>query len=175
MNHGKFPEHHLWMHHKQHRISLFMDYVHELDEIAKQETVDEEEIIRNCITCMTTDHFNWQDIQCEGEIVGFLITAVYPECHPDCDHFIVESYVQPQYRHKGLMSQTVRNFVKQNPGKYCMVILNLNEYAKGFWAHLFSEMNYAPMTLREVPNTFQANITQYGFQPNLTEKEKENE
>lgn len=146
------------------RRELYWDYLMELEIIKGEKWKESSEEMRGwCESFLTENHYDWIDIECNGIIVGFLIMAVEPDCHPDCDYFVCQSYVKPSYRHQGLMSEAVREYERIHSGtKYCMFILNKNRYAYKFWHNLFKEMGYDEMDLRHVIE-LKHGESQYGF------------
>lgn len=104
----------------------------------------------------------WIDINCGDELVGFLIVVQAPNCHPDADYFVEQAYIIPSHRNHGVMSSVVDSFVQEQPGKYCLFILNRNEKAKKFWNDAFAGAGYVPCYLRDVGATHDG-IEQYGY------------
>ena len=86
-----------------------------------------------------------------------------PNCHPDADFFIQESYIKPKFRKQGLMTATVSKFIKEHEGVYCLFILNNNVNAYQFWHNIFPKLNYHPYELYVCTGI--DICTQYGFAP----------
>lgn len=147
------------------RHSLYADYIKDLEAIKGKPFPDTDEEKRQwCQDYIDQNHCNWIDITQDGLIVGFLIICTFPECHPDCDYFISQSYVHPDYRKHHLMTNAVHKFVTEHTGNYCLMILKRNDYAKRFWFNLFQDLNYKPLDLRIVCEMEEDEI-QYGFTP----------
>lgn len=104
----------------------------------------------------------WIDINCEDELVGFLIVVQAPNCHPDADYFVEQAYVKPSHRGQGVMSSVLDSFVQENAGIYCLFILKENVKAKKFWDDAFAGAGYVPCFLRDVGAAY-AGIEQYGY------------
>lgn len=98
-------------------------------------------------------------------LCGFLAIGFRDNCHPDCDYFISQTYVEPGHRRKGLMSAFFKQWLDEHKGaKLCMFIIDNNEIAKKFWFSLMPSIGYEPMYLTEVlpPDGYS---TQYGWRP----------
>ena len=96
---------------------------------------------------------------------GFLAIGFRDNCHPDCDYFISQTYVESNHRRKGLMSAFFKQWLDEHKGAtLCMFIIDKNEGAKKFWFKLMPELGYEPMKLSDVlpPDGY---TTQYGWQP----------
>lgn len=57
----------------------------------------------------------------------------------DVDYFIIDSYIDPQYRHRGLMSKAMIDYCYHNRGKYLYYVLSDNKIAIKFWQSLFMD------------------------------------
>lgn len=69
-----------------------------------------------------------------GELSGFMIVKNGASLNIEGYVFeIVEMYVVPEKRHKGLAMRCATNFLKTCKGKYILVILNTNIGALKFW------------------------------------------
>lgn len=93
----------------------------------------------------------WIDLSSDGEIIGFLITGWGEDCHPDCDYFIAQAYVNEKHRKKGIMSEAVKKYIESHPGKYCLLILKGNVHAQDYWDELFKEEGYTQVPLKLLP------------------------
>lgn len=82
-----------------------------------------------------------------NQLAGFLIIGESPNCHPDCDYFICQAYIKPEHRRKGLMTETLRKFIKEHPGTYCLDVLYGNVYARSFWFKFFKRAGYTDIDL----------------------------
>ena len=82
------------------------------------------------------------------QFFGFVIVGSHaPYSHPFSDYSICEAYVLPEYRKRGLMTSVVCSLVEECPGKYSLLVLDHNEYAKNFWSKVFASMRYVPYDL----------------------------
>lgn len=108
----------------------------------------------------------WVPVKLKSKEVGFFTVYQAPNCHPDCDFYIEDSYMMPEARNQGLMQKAVQKFVTENPGKYCLFIVDCNEPARHMWPAVFQKLGYAPLELRNVlPEKL--GITQYGWAPTV--------
>ena len=139
-------------------------YLKELEEIKGDKWQESEEEQKTwCDDYIKKSYYIWTDIRFMDQIVGFLITGVKPDCHPSCDYFICQSYVLPEYRNKGLMTDAVNKFVKLHLGRYCMIILKNNNYAKKFWDNRFEDLGYSRMKLLDI-GCLRKDEEQYGYE-----------
>ncbi len=137
------------------REKLYLQYIRELGNYTdyfKSENLSDEKIFYNARNLLpggeSEDHVEWLDIKYEGKIVGFLIMARSPLCHPSVDYFIYQTYVHPDYRKKGLMSSAIRSFMKNHPrAKYCIIISRNNKWALHFWQSFFHTLGYTTKPL----------------------------
>ena len=74
--------------------------------------------------------------------VGFFIIGIDESCHPDCDYFIAEAYIEKEYRGKGIMSVEVGKILRTLKGTYCLDVFHENKDAKEFWDRVFKENGY---------------------------------
>ena len=148
------------------RHKLYADYVKELEKIRNLPFPDSNAEKRKwCQDYLDNSYYNWIDIRDNNsEIIGFLIIGTKPDCHPDCDYFICQSYIIPENREHHFMTNTVYEFVTNHKGKYCLMILDSNEYANNFWFKLFKDLGCKPMALPIVTD-MEFDETQYGFEP----------
>ena len=146
-------------------FSLFCEYLRELDQIVGQAPQTPSEDFAYYEEIISSDCTEWIDIWAYGERfpVGFLIVSREPNCHPDADFFIQESYIKPKFRKQGLMTATVSKFIKEHEGVYCLFILNNNVNAYQFWHNIFPKLNYHPYELYVCTGI--DICTQYGFAP----------
>lgn len=150
------------------RHALYAQYVKDLEEIKGFPFPDLPSTkFQWCQDYLDQPYYEWIDIVSDDTVVGFLIIGKAPDCHPDCDYFICQSYVSKEYRHHFLMTNTVTNFVNSHTGKYCLMILKTNDYAKQFWFNLFNDLGYEPLSLPIVTEMEHDEI-QYGFTPRIS-------
>ena len=67
--------------------------------------------------------------------VGFLILGNPP--HPDCDFYIQDAYIIPEYQGHGTMSKLIRSLPV---GRYSLFVLENNIRAQTFWKHIFGRV-----------------------------------
>jgi predicted acetyltransferase len=106
----------------------------------------------------------WVPVKLKTKEVGFFTVYQAPNCHPDTNYYIEDSFVIPEARNQGLMQKAIQKFVKDNPGKYCLFILDNNEPAKHMWNAVFEGLGYQPLELCQVMPQ-KDGITQYGWGP----------
>lgn len=108
----------------------------------------------------------WVPVKLKSKEVGFFTVYQAPNCHPDCDFYIEDSYVIPEARNQGLMQKAVQKFITENPGKYCLFIVDCNEPARHMWPAVFQKLGYESL---ELPNVLpeKPGITQYGWAPTM--------
>lgn len=146
------------------RRKMFFDYLDELNAIEGLKPNSEAAKIAVYSEISSEPHTEWVDIFTEdGKPAGFLILGTPPNCHPDADLYIEESYIIPEHRRKGLMTRAVTNAIQiQRPKICCLIILNDNKKALRFWKNLFGQLDYKPCKLRDV-NATDPHCSQYGF------------
>lgn len=106
----------------------------------------------------------WVPVKIKTQEVGFFTVYQKPNCHPDADFYIQDAYMMPEARNQGLMQKAFQKFVKENPGKYCLFIVDNNEPARHMWPAVFEKLGYEPLELRDVLPK-KAGLTQYGWGP----------
>lgn len=76
----------------------------------------------------------WIDIYDEDQPVGFLIICFHGgDCHPEADYCIAQAFILEEHRRKGLMFNTVSEFLQSHKGIYTLDIIKGNEQAEWFW------------------------------------------
>lgn len=149
------------------RSQLFCAYLDELQTIKGQPLLSQEKKQANFIDIECDPYTQWIDIYggvTEKELIGFLLVGTAPNCHPAADFYIEEAYILPSHRRQKYMSQTATDFMRANPGTYCLFIINTNNVAKNFWFNLFAKNGYIPCSLSDV-GAGDEYCTQYGFRP----------
>lgn len=147
------------------RHKLYTNYIKDLESIRSKPFPDSPKEKRKwCQDYIDGSYYNWIDIKSNNETIGFLIIGTSPDCHPECDYFICQSYIIPKYRKHHFMTNAVYEFVKTHKGRYCLMILESNTYAHKFWFKLFGDLGYKPIELPIVCNMEDDEI-QYGFAP----------
>lgn len=148
-------------------ISLYLEYLAELDSfLDSPPTESEAEIKRWALDYLLWDYAKIVPVTKKKHLVGFLIVCSQPECHPDCDWFIAQTYIKKEYRGKGIMSGLAKEYIRKNPGRYCLFIVNNNEEAKKFWRNVFRDLHYTEFAIADIVTPDEC--TQYAFRPKNT-------
>lgn len=149
--------------------SLVIKYLRELEVIKGEPRSSFESVRDEARGLLNHPEIKWHWLF-DGErtldnLCGFLAIGFRDNCHPDCDYFISQTYVEPGHRRKGLMSAFFKQWLDEHKGAtLCMFIIDNNEIAKKFWLSLMPSIGYEPMYLTEVlpPDGY---TTQYGWRP----------
>lgn len=152
------------MRNKELRYQMYADYMRHIDAL-RGEVFDG----GLCMRQFAKIDDGWCDVQwvpikIKTQEIGFLTVYTHPNCHPDADWYIEDSYIMPEYRNQGFMQKAVQKWVKEHPGKYCLFIVDNNEPARHMWPAVFEKMKYQSLDLRQVLPPKQG-ITQYGWEP----------
>lgn len=143
---------------------IYLEYMKELsiyDASVNDLTNDD---IKNLIRFYESEPgVRWINIILGSKLIGFLIIGFNgSECHPDADYTILQMYVKFEYRHLGLASEHVYNFLSSHPGIYALDVIKGNEPAEIFWKRIFETIEAEPIVLKEVrPNAEKLNL--YGY------------
>lgn len=149
---------------------LFEDYIKEL-EIYKGAPIyrNNDDISRGCDAYMCSTDASWKNIHTDDgkTLAGFLIIGKSgTEKHPDSDFSIAEAYITPTFRHKGLMSGSVQDYVGRHPGTYSLLVYKRNRYALQYWNDIFACIGYTPVSLPEIDlGPMSRYVEQLAFQP----------
>lgn len=120
------------------RERLYCAYIEELkffNPVLQNKTVENE--IADYNTVSNFDDLTWIDIYDGPEKVGFVLVATGEHCPVDADYLIMETYVHPNHRSKGLCFKTIEKLFTDNPGNCGLFILNSNVEAHKFWNKIF--------------------------------------
>ena len=120
------------------RERLYQAYINELkfyNPILK--TQSKSDIIAGYKQVSAFSDLTWFDLYDGPEIVGFLLVVTGAHCTVDADYFIMELYVHPNHRGKGIATRAVSQLIKENPGNVGLYILNLNIDAHKFWNRIY--------------------------------------
>ncbi len=157
------------------REALYIDYYRELEKYSphmRENECSDEEIKKQARDLMPGGELGscseWIDIVRDGKIVGFLIMSSAPKCHPETDFFINQKYVMPEYRKGGLMSDTIRGFMKKHPkSRYSIFILRKNKWAQTYWKTFFKSVGYTTVPLLKMDEFKSENPDEklVGFEP----------
>ena len=150
-----------------HRENLYTEYRKEMDDM-QQLSYNISEYAMD-LWDFLEDNNKWIPIVHNGEEVGFICMCQHPCCHPDADWFLREAYVRPEYRRKGLMRQALLKFLKRNPGRYCLFVMENNITAQKCWQHIFDSAGYVPIKLRQLEEFKDVKVPLYGFKPKKKE------
>lgn len=141
------------MQHTDLRFAMFSSYLNELQDIKGLTHLTQEELTIVYQSFISDDNTRWIDVFADDTnetLIGFLLVGYPPNCHPNADYYISESYIIPMYRGHGYMSAAVSNFVNLHPGVYCLFVLKNNISAYLFWHKIFSSLGYTPCSLIDV-------------------------
>lgn len=113
------------------QLKMFLEYIYELRRMRNESVTDKE--IYNMF-----EELQWEISQgfCEWidiDGVGFIVIGRGLKCPPDYDYYIIDTYIKPENRRKGLVSKTIKKYMNEHKGKYCLEIINANKAAKCFW------------------------------------------
>lgn len=147
------------------RLELYNHYITELSAYNPELAKEKNSTINGWATSYIKEG-NWIDIVGDsGQLCGFLIISSLPEdCHPDCDWYICQAYVIPEYREQGFMTNAVFKFIRNNPGIYGFDILRGNDYAEKFWLNIFKKIRAEKVELSRLrANSLEDNLELYGF------------
>lgn len=161
---------------EQVRYNMFRDYLIELQKIEEYDYMDDAEILDNFIKMRCGDVEHWMDVypdnanncaahRTKHDIIGFWILGQNGSCHPDADYFIAETYIRPEYRREGIMSDRISDWIKTYGGKFCLFVLSKNEVAKKFWKNVFDRCGYEPYELSDVADDMNGHLIQFGYKP----------
>lgn len=161
---------------EQIRYNMFRDYLIELQKIEEYKYMDDAEILDNFIKIRHGDVEHWMDVypdnanncaahRTKHDIIGFWILGQNGNCHPDADYFIAETYIRPEYRREGIMSDRISDWIKTYGGKFCLFVLSKNEVAKKFWENVFDRCGYEPYELSDIANDMNGHLIQLGYKP----------
>jgi len=129
---------------KNKLIEMYRAYLDELDHYADEpSTMTAEEFLK----MYKPRYYEKKLIFNGGSLAGFLIIGQKPDCHPDCDYFICQAYIAPEFRGKGLMFNALREFIDRHKGRYCLDVLYHNHRARDYWFRSFRELGYIDITL----------------------------
>lgn len=150
----------------EERKTLFTAYCEELNQITGKEIWPEEDREAAFLDYIN-EPFEWFDIAAKnGRLIGFVVMAKAPNCHPDADRFIVQTYITPKYRKQGYMRAFWHSYIEKTHHRFCMLILRQNASAKAFWKHLFDSEDYTALNLSEGYAHIDTAIeAQYGYGP----------
>lgn len=157
------------------RKTLYKKYINELYNIEGLESLNDEKLEELFYNLSNNINMRWIYIYPDSHKtneskytipIGFLVIGEYPECHPDADYYIVDAYIQPEYRRQNIMSEVLLDYIKTYGGKYCLFIASKNNIAKSFWNSIFEKANYQPIDLSSEPiSKPDPHFVHYGYGP----------
>lgn len=148
------------------RFRLYRNYVKELSEYDRElAKYTKNEIDEWARRYMYDPYSAWIDIVVRDDLVGFvIISSTDGDCHPDCDFYINQAYIRPEYRNHGYMTGIVKNFINNNPGKYGYDVIVGNKKADRFWQDLFEDMGGIRVPLTRIRDTdIEKNLNVYCY------------
>lgn len=157
---------------EQIRYHMFRDYLLELQKIEGLTYMNDAQILDNFVKIRSGKTGFWKDVypdqsrQDKYDMIGFWVLGAKGNCHPDADYFIAESYIKPEYRREGIMSDRISDWIKTYGGMFCLFVLNNNEIAKKFWNKLFDDLGYEKFELSDTgAYTMDGHLIQIGYRP----------
>lgn len=150
---------------KEYQFNLLCDYLDELHAIQRLMPLTYQMKLGFYAEARMGPCSKWIDVCDEqGKVIGFLIVGWKENCHPAAHWFVQDAYIKPEYRKLGYMTRAVSNYVRENPGTYCLFVLTKNQYAYHFWHKVFEQLGYQPHALCDV-GAGDEHCIQYGFAP----------
>ena len=137
-----------------------------MDDSAKIKGIPDEHIKLICDEYINSPNVSWKNIfNDKNEIVGFLLMGKdYEDDYIQSDYFILEAYVLPEWRRKGLMSERMKRYINNHPGKYAALIYTKNKNAATFWNHIFESNGFKAITTNTESTNIQKNIVIKGWE-----------
>ena len=135
---------------------LYMDYIKVLNTYRRggEPVMSQDDAKDICDFYVNTDDAKRINIFADdGELAGFLIIGKHnKEVHKDADYAVAQAYIDPKYRHQGLMTEAVEDYVGNHPGVWSLLVMQRNNYAKEFWPNLFEKLGgrSIPMDMSDV-------------------------
>ena len=113
------------------KLEMFVAYIRELRKIRNEPVwfVEICSMFREIQEAIKDGAWEWVDV--EG--VGFIVISKGADRHPGCDYYIIDAYIEPESRRKGLMKKAILEYARTHKGKYCLEIINNNIAARKFW------------------------------------------
>lgn len=127
------------------REQMYLDYKRELcamDGLDGLRAPAEDYLLDVRAATKRPDAVEWVPIIKDDREVGFLIITKGELAKRGEDYRIEEAYVKPEYRERGLMSEAVKKYLKEHPGKYSMQLMANNHNAAMFWFKLIGKRFY---------------------------------
>lgn len=135
---------------------LYKEYCKELSQYDNEE-FEEGSDVEMLDAYLQMDGCKVIEIKQDKKLVGFLITLQNYFMHKELA--ILEAYILPEYRCKGLMTKAVNKAVNRVKHKNVKMLVYNRNPAKEFWKKLMSDMGYRHLSTFP----FTENITEYYF------------
>ncbi len=122
------------------RESLYSSYINEIKFFNPNiRNIDADQIIKNYKEVSCFSDLFWFDLYYGPEVVGFILVTNGVHCPQCADYHIMEMYLKPQYRGKGIASKALDKLFSNNPGKVMFFTLETNVDANKFWGAYYSK------------------------------------
>jgi len=117
-------------------LDMFQNYNKELHDIDNR--------VEECDICDVYMLFHQGDteiffLEKDAEILGFIIVGTGANKHKASEYYIQETYIKPEYRHKGYGRTMCDEVIKMYPNMVNMYILRKNTYAQKFWSNVYKD------------------------------------
>ena len=157
----------------EEKHALYQKYIRELDTFRDTPIqMPENEVRKTCEEYIQASNSSWHNIYdpASKKLVGFVIIGKeFPEKHPDSLRSVAQAYVLPEFRKKGLMTAVMADYMTRHRGVYSLLILEGNEYAKGFWKRSFEKEGYKEVSLEPAPGGYE-DAQLYGYAPRTSSR-----
>ncbi len=104
------------------------------------------------------------------EQIGFVFVGTYPNCHEDADFYIQDCFIMPEYRKRSVMSAIVSEFIADNPGDYCLYLIDQNAQAQNFWRKMFGSLGYEEFQIKDYTDMETDSCHLHGFTKKVERK-----
>lgn len=106
--------------------------------------------------------FTWIDLFSDDNMnpIGFIVIGQRSACHPNCDYYIADAFVNYKYRNRGIMTSLIKQLLKNNP-KISMSISKGSSYGKSYFINLMIHSGYISMHLPKQEDTFYKDENEY--------------
>lgn len=152
----------------EEKHALYQQYIRELDTFRETPIqMPENEVRKICDEYINASNSSWKNIHdpVSKKLVGFVIIGKeFPEKHPDSLCSVAQAYVLPEFRKKGFMTAVMADYMTGHKGIYSLLIMEENEYAKGFWKRFFKKEGYKEVPLEPAPGGYKG-AQLYGYAP----------
>lgn len=123
------------------RLKMYIDYKRELCSLTEDKSTLTDGLLSPLDGYISDANFlqhdlnsEWRPIVYDSREVGFLIVVSGSLVTTGTDYEVAESYVEPEFRRKGLMTKAVYDFALSHPGTYGLDIMKEpGAIGKSFW------------------------------------------